>query len=199
DRIRTTDSFTHVWWMARSDYPKADNKRVLRPYSPDMLRLIRNGKYNDGKRPSEHHLRPKSFLSDHGGSIAQNFFELSPLEPAPEVRLPNAFSFSNTISNDHYSRACRKLGITPHPARMPVGMAAFFVQFLTEPGDLVLDPFAGSNTTGAVAASLSRRWLSIDVNAKYAKHSKVRFSKFEKKKKSLAVRFKERRNEHQHR
>src|SRR5215813_2138853 len=81
DRIRTTDSFTHVWWMARSDYPKADNKRVLRPYSPDMLRLIRNGKYNDGKRPSEHHLRPKSFLSDHGGSIAQNFFELSPLEP----------------------------------------------------------------------------------------------------------------------
>lgn len=200
DRIRTTDSFTHVWWMARTDYPKADNKRVLRPYSPDMLQLIRNGKYNDGKRPSEHHIKPKSFLSNRGGSIAHNFFELAQLEPHRDVRLPNAFSFSNTASNDHYSRLCRKMDITPHPARMPIGMAAFFVQFLTEPGDLVFDPFAGSNTTGAVAASLSRRWLSIDVNSNYAKHSKLRFSKPKNdRKKSAPAHLQEGRNEHQHR
>jgi site-specific DNA-methyltransferase (cytosine-N4-specific) len=33
NRIRTTDSFTHVWWISKSDYPKADNRKVLRPYS----------------------------------------------------------------------------------------------------------------------------------------------------------------------
>jgi hypothetical protein len=113
DRIRTTDSFTHVWWMSRTDYPKADNRRVLRPYSADMLQLIRRGKCNAGKRPSEHHIKPKSFLFDRGGSIAQNFFELSPLQAHREVRLPNAFSFSNTISNDHYTRTCRERGIMP--------------------------------------------------------------------------------------
>jgi site-specific DNA-methyltransferase (cytosine-N4-specific) len=164
-----------------------------------MLRLIRSGKYNDGKRPSEHQIRPKSFLRNHGGSIAQNFFEVLPLEPNRAVRLPNAFSFSNTASNDHYSRACRTLGIAPHPARMPVGMAAFFVQFLTDPGDLVLDPFAGSNTTGAVAASMSRRWLSIDVNQAYAEHSKLRFSQFQDHSPAPPAHLKEGNDEHQHR
>ena len=58
---------------------------------------------------------------------------------------------------------------------MPEGLASFFIQFLTDPGDLVLDPFAGSNTTGFVAECLQRRWISIDILEKYAEQARVRF------------------------
>src|SRR5690348_16676574 len=64
-RLRATDSFTHLWWMAKSDYPKADTRRVLRPYSDAMLELLQKGKYNNGRRPSEHTLGKKTFLRNN--------------------------------------------------------------------------------------------------------------------------------------
>jgi DNA methylase len=174
-RIRTTDSFTHIWWMAKSDYPKADNRKVLRPYSSSMKALLKRKGYNAGKRPSEHTISVDGFLNDHGGSIQPNFFELESMNSERDVRLPNAFGISNTVSNDFFQRQCRAKGITPHPARMPIGLAAFFIKFLTDPGDLVVDPFAGSNTTGYAAERLGRRWLSIEVKEEYAQQSLARF------------------------
>jgi DNA modification methylase len=57
---------------------------------------------------------------------------------------------------------------------MASGLANFFVQFLTERGDLVLDPFAGSNTTGFVSEINERRWLSIEQDLTYAAQSRIR-------------------------
>ena len=54
---------------------------------------------------------------------------------------------------------------------MPIEVAEFFIKFLTNPGDLVLDPFAGSNTTGAAAERLHRTWLAVEPQAEYAKGS----------------------------
>lgn len=174
NRIRLTDSFTHIWWMAKTDFPKADNRKVLRPYSDSMRQLLRRQKYNSGKRPSEHYISEKSFLVDHGGSIAHNLFEIEPIIDGKDARLPNVFSLSNTDSNSFYMQRCRASRISPHPARMPVGLAAFFIKFLTDPNDLVVDPFAGSNTTGYAAQLLNRRWIGIDVKKEYAVHSQYR-------------------------
>lgn len=173
-RERATDSFTRVWWLSTSDHPKADNSRVLRPYSNSMRALLKRQSFNRKDRPSGHHISNDGFLRDNGGSIAHNVFEIEPMSPGRSVRLPNAFALANTDA-DSFIHTCRERGITPHPARMPAGLAAFFIQFLTEPGDLVLDPFAGSNTTGYVAEVLRRRWLAIDADASYAKQSKIRF------------------------
>ena len=175
DHIRTTDSYTHVWWLGKTDRPKADTNKVLRPYSKSMKSLLRRQKYNPGKRPSEHNISNGGFLVDHGGSIPQNFFELEPLDKDRDVRLPNAFSFSNTKSNDDFLRACRENGVIPHPARMPEGLVSFFIQFLTDPGDIVLDPFSGSNTTGYVAEKLQRKWVGIEINENYLTQAKLRF------------------------
>ncbi|MBE9174407.1 site-specific DNA-methyltransferase [Synechocystis salina LEGE 06155] len=179
NRIRTVDSYTNIWWISNSDFPIADNSKVLRPYSKSMLKLLEKGKFNSGIRPSGHHISQNAFLKECGGSIAHNFFEIEPLDANREVRLPypvNAFSFSNTSSNDFFLRACKERGITkPHPARMPMGLAAFFIEFLTDPNDLILDPFAGSNTTGYAAARLRRRWIAIDSKEEYVKQSKIRF------------------------
>jgi site-specific DNA-methyltransferase (cytosine-N4-specific) len=61
---------------------------------------------------------------------------------------------------------------------MQMDMVGFFVKMLTDPGNLVLDPFAGSNSTGAVAEQLGRRWVAIEPNRKYAEGSKGRFPQF---------------------
>ena len=176
NRIRTIDSYTHIWWIAKSDFPKADNRKVLRPYSSSMKNLLQRKKYNAGKRPSEHNIGEKSFLKDNGGSIAHNFFEIEPLDEKREVRLPyNVLSFSNTSSNDYFLKKCRELGIKPHPARMNPGVVAFFIEFLTDENDLILDPFAGSNTTGYVAELLNRRWIACELKEEYVEQSKIRF------------------------
>ena len=54
-------------------------------------------------------------------------------------------------------------------------MPEFFIRFLTKPGQTVLDPFAGSNVTGAVAEWLERRWIASEINAGYVAGSIVRF------------------------
>jgi len=174
-KIRTVDSYTHVWWLAKNDFPKADNTKVLKPYSDSMKRLLEKQEYNSGKRPSEHVISDKSFLNDRGGATAHNFFELDPMDPEREVRLPNSFSFSNTASTDFFHKACKKAKIIPHPARMPGGLAQFFIDFLTDEGDLVLDPFGGSNTTGFHAALSNRQWICIDAQERYVAQSKIRF------------------------
>ncbi len=159
DRIRVKDSYTHVWWMAPTTRPKADNRRVLRPYSASMLKLLRTKKYNAGRRPSEHHIGATSFLKNNNGAIPSN-----------------VLTFTNTLSNDPYLAYCKAQCLQLHPARMPVELATFFIKFLTEARDLVLDPFAGSNTTGAAAEHLKRRWIAIEPNEHYIQGSRGRFS-----------------------
>lgn len=177
NRLRTVDSYTHVWWIAKNDYPKADNSKVLRPYSKSMQQLLKRQTYNAGKRPSEHQISERGFLKDHGGSIAHNFFEMEPIDEKREVRLPHStLSFSNTNSNDYFLKTCREKGIIPHPARMSGGLVNFFIQFLTDEGDLILDPFSGSNTTGYCAEKLNRKWVSFEIKEDYINQAVVRFS-----------------------
>jgi site-specific DNA-methyltransferase (cytosine-N4-specific) len=158
ERIRLKDSYTRVWWLSKIDRPKANNRHVLRDYSPSMQRLLRTGIYNAGTRPAGHHIGKRSFLTNHGGAIP-----------------PNVLTISNTRSGDVYQEYCRKHGFVAHPARMPNELAEFFIRFLTTPGDWVMDPFAGSNTTGAVAESLKRRWLCIEPDRLYVESSRGRF------------------------
>lgn len=54
NRLRTVDSYTHIWWIGKNDYPKADNSKVLRPYSKSMRKLLETQNYNAGIRPFVH-------------------------------------------------------------------------------------------------------------------------------------------------
>jgi len=157
-RIRVKDAYTHLWWMSPSVKPKANNRRVLTPYTDSMKELLEKKKYNSGQRPSEHRIGKTSFFKNNGGAIPSN-----------------VLVFSNTNSTDTYQKHCREEKLSLHPARMPSGVAEFFIKLLTTPGDLVLDPFAGSNTTGASADRLSRRWVSIEARGDYVAGSRGRF------------------------
>jgi site-specific DNA-methyltransferase (cytosine-N4-specific) len=156
-RTRVKDAVTTIWWLSKTTTPQADNRRVLKPYSPSMRRLLRDG-YKVARRPSQHDISPY-FRRDHGGAIPPNLLEIP-----------------NTRSRDDYFVRCREAGLPIHPARFPSGIPEFFIRFLTEPGQLVLDPFAGSNVTGRSAESLQRRWISIEINPDYVAGSRLRFA-----------------------
>jgi site-specific DNA-methyltransferase (cytosine-N4-specific) len=155
-RFRIKDSVEYIWWLSPTAWPRADNRQVLVPYSADMVRLIAKG-YKAKRRPSGHNITPK-FQNDRGGAIPQNIL----------VR-------GNNESNSGYINACKDLGAKVHPARFPRALPEFFIKLLTKPGDLVLDPFAGSNTTGWAAQNLDRRWIAVDIEESYIRASGVRF------------------------
>jgi len=154
-RIRVKDSVEYVWWLSKTPTPKANNHNVLVEYSPDMVRLLKNG-YRAKKRPSGHNITNK--FVDRGGAIPSNLLERG-----------------NNESNSDYIRLCAEHEIQPHPARFPAALPEFFVKLLTDKGDLVLDPFAGSNTSGAVAEGLGRRWLAFELEQRYVENSRLRF------------------------
>lgn len=171
-RMRVKDAFTRLWWLSPTAFPKADNRRVLSPYSGSMKSLLATQKYNAGERPSEHVINATSFLKDNGGAIPPNVLTV---ENDVAVDLNNLLVGANTSANDSYYRFCKTRGLDLHPARMPVGLAKFFINLCTEPGDLVCDPFAGSNTTGAAAEELKRRWITIEADPTYAASGRGRF------------------------
>jgi site-specific DNA-methyltransferase (cytosine-N4-specific) len=171
ERIRVKDAFTRVWWMSPTERPKADNRKVKTEYSKSMQALLTRGTYNSGRRPSEFDIGARSFLADNGGAIVPNVI----VPPSHPHDLIDVLPLSNTRANDPYQTYCRQHKLETHPARMPEKLAEFFIEFLTDPGDLVLDPFSGSNTTGGVAERLGRHWFSIEANESYASASRARF------------------------
>lgn len=155
-RMRIKDSVEYVWWLSKAPFPKANNRNVLAEYSDDMKRLIERG-YKAKERPSGHKITAK-FRQDQGGSIPANVIQRG-----------------NNESNSYYIKRCAELGHRVHPARFPAALPDFFIRLLTDDGDRVLDPFAGSNTTGSVAEGLKRQWLAIESEPRYVENSKLRF------------------------
>ena len=147
-RIRVKDAINCVWWLSPTPWPKASNRRVLTPYSDSMKDLLKNG-YIAKKRPSGHDISEK-FAWDNGAAIP-----------------PNLLPFPNTDSNGYYLRYCKEHNLPQHPARYPADLPEYFIRMLTDKGDLVLDPFAGSCITGEVAERLQRRWVCSELVEEY--------------------------------
>jgi DNA modification methylase len=167
-RIRVKDAVEYVWWFSKTPWPKANNRNVLKPYSADMLRLNQRG-VRATVRPSGHNIAAGFDKVDAGGSIPPNVFE----EDLPLDLL----KAGNNAANDQYTKRCKEAGLKIHPARFPAILPDFFIKLLTDESDVVVDPFAGSNTTGRVAEGLGRRWLAMDEVAEYLEASKFRFER----------------------
>lgn len=155
-RVRVKDAVNTVWWLSKSPWPKASNRRVLQPYSPSMVELLQKG-YKAKKRPSGHDIS-EGFAKDNGAAIP-----------------PNLIAIPNTESNSYYLRYCQEHNLKPHPARFPADLPEYFVRMLTDPGDLVVDPFAGSCVTGEVCERLERRWVCGELLEEYLQAAMGRF------------------------
>ena len=157
-RVRVKDAVNCIWWLSPTPWPKASNRRVLTPYSESMNHLLENG-YTPKDRPSGHKISDK-FSNNNGASIP-----------------PNLLPFPNTDSNSHYLRYCKDKNLPQHPARYPAELPEYFIRMLTDPRDLVVDPFGGSCITGEVAERLTRRWVCGELVQEYLEGAKGRFSR----------------------
>ncbi len=155
-RVRVKDAINTVWWLSKTPWPKASNRRVLQPYSPSMRELLEKG-YKAKKRPSGHDISEK-FSIDNGAAIP-----------------PNLIAIPNTESNSFYLRYCEERGLKPHPARYPADLPEYFIRMLTDPGDAVVDPFGGSCVTGEVCERLERQWTCIELLEEYCEGALGRF------------------------
>jgi len=155
-RIRVKDGINTVWWLSKTPWPRASNRRVLQPYSESMKSLLSNG-YKAKLRPSGHDISEK-FSIDNGAAIP-----------------PNLIAIPNTESNSSYMRYCKENEIKAHPARFPAALPEYFIRMVTDPEDTVLDPFGGSCITGEVAERLGRKWICAELVESYLQGAKGRF------------------------
>lgn len=158
-KIRVKDAVNTVWWFSKTEFPKANVKNVLLPYSDRMKQLLKDSEtfYRPKKRPSGHDISSR-FSASNGGAIP-----------------PNLIQLPNTESNSQYLRYCKIVGAKPHPARFPVKLPEFFIKFLTDTDDMVLDIFAGSNSTGMAAETNHRKWIAFEESREYIATSALRF------------------------
>lgn len=160
-KIRAKDAVNTVWWFSKTEYPKADVRKVVVPYSERMKLLLKNSEkyYTPKTRPSGHNIsggfgKPNG----NGGAIPSNLLQIP-----------------NSESNSKYLRYCKTAGAKGHPARFPRQLPEFFIKFLTDPADLIVDIFAGSNTTGEAAEELGRKWIAFEKDRTYLAASAFRF------------------------
>ena len=99
------------------------------------------------KYPGKRH-----FKGEHKGELSGN-----PLGKNPE----DVWDIPNVVGN-HVEK-------TAHPCQFPVGLVSRLVRALSNPGDLVFDPFAGSGTTAVAAISEGRRFVGTEVLPEYAR------------------------------
>lgn len=133
-----------------------------------MMRLAKRG-VKTTMRPSGHNINASFDKIESGGSIPSNVIQ--------DQIADEFFVAGNNSANDVYTRRCKEAGLKIHPARFPAALPEFFIKFLTDDGDLVIDPFTGSNTTGAVAERLGRRWIASELVEEYLEASKFRFDR----------------------
>lgn len=85
--------------------------------------------------------------------------------------------YHDFIETSVTSNGERKYG--KHPTQKPETLMIHFIDLLSNPGEVVLDPFMGSGTTGVAAKKLSRNFIGIEIDNSYFKMAKARINEDE--------------------
>lgn len=155
DRTHLNSGWEPCYWFTTDPHRlRSDNRRVLLAHTKRQQQLIHAGgeqrqrSFSDGA----YTLRPgRSFANDTPGKIARN-----------------VLNFGHACAGQQaYKRAARELALPVHGAPFPEAMIRFLVEFMTEPGDMVADFCAGSQTTAAVCEELGRPWITTEIIGEY--------------------------------
>lgn len=151
-----------ILWFAKN--PKrvdADNRRVLQPHTRRHKQFVASGGVQREEDHSDGAYRKRlgAYSQPTAGKIPRNVIEQSNFCPGQR----------------QYKAAARALGLPAHGASFPEALAHFAISYLTQPGQLVAEPFGGSLTTAVAAEALGRRWLASDIHAEYVRGGACRF------------------------
>lgn len=140
------------WFSNDHNKVRSNNRRVLQPHTKQHKKFLAQGNqritnYGDGA----YQLRTKSFSRQTEGRLPRNVLTLS----------------HNCASSRKVRKAAKDLNVKAHSGMFPLGLPEFFIRFLTEENELVIDPFAGSFKTCLAAEKLNRRWLGSECVLEY--------------------------------
>ena len=151
-----------IYWFTND--PKrcmSNNKRVLEPHSEAHKVFVENG---GDRRPrvnsdGAYYIKNGAYALPTAGKIPKNVIQLT----------------HNCADQRQYKKSARSMGLNAHGAAYPIALAEKLIKFLSAEEDLIVDPFAGSNTTGKAAEKLGRRWIATDIVYDYVLGSAMRF------------------------
>jgi DNA modification methylase len=140
----------------------ADNRRVLQPHSDRHKKLMARGGEARSRVNSDgaYRINAGAYGSETAGRIPKN-----------------VLSFGHSCADQRrLRRMARDAGLPVHGASMPLSLAMFLVQYLSRPGDLVVDPFGGTQTTAKACEELGRLWKTSEMVAEYIWNGRFRFA-----------------------
>lgn len=151
-----------IYWFAIDPKAcKADNRRVLEAHSEQHLKLVRGGgeKRERSNGDGAYIVKAGSYSAETVGRIPKNVFQVS----------------HSSGDNRKFNKTLEAAGLPKHGAMMPAELVLKLILFLTDVGDLVIDPFYGSGTTGLQAEQSNRRWLGVECMLEHIQGSALRF------------------------
>ena len=165
NRVQLTTAYEPLYWFTNDpDRVRSDNRRVLEAHTARHQHLMtlggdgRSAVYGDGA----YRIRPNSFGRVTTGRIPRNVIE-------------RGHVCSDTAA---YRRHAHALGLPTHGAMQPTSIPDFFIRLLTQPDELVVDPFGGTVKTGLAAERLGRRWLVTEWMLEYLRGAAEMFRGF---------------------
>jgi DNA modification methylase len=161
-RMQLNAGFEHILWFCNEPNKCiANNQRVLKSHTEKHQKFIITGGH-----------KTTSVNGDGAYVKKQGAWSNQTAGTIPK----NVLTFHNTCSHGRkVSNYAKELGIAPHSAKMPYSLAEFLVRFLSREGDLIVDPFGGTFTTGEAAERNGRRWICTDTIWEYVRQSFIRF------------------------
>lgn len=164
-RVQLTTAYEPIFWFTNDPRRvRSDNRRVLEPHTERHTRLMQAGgarrtaEYGDGA----YKIRPDSYGRITEGKIPRNVIQ-------------RGHSCNDTRA---YRDFADTLGLPSHGAMQPTSIPDFFIRFLTEPDELVVDPFGGTIRTGLAAERLGRRWLVTEWILQYVRGAAELFREY---------------------
>ncbi|WP_186055622.1 DNA-methyltransferase [Burkholderia gladioli] len=162
--VQLCSAYEHILWLTNDErrvIERVDNRRVLEPHTERHQRFVEAGgvkryaTYGDGA----YRHRPGGFSQQTAGRLPRNILKRG----------------NRCADTERYRSDAQRLDLPVHGAMMPVSVPEFFIRFLTEPGELVVDHFGGTIKTGMAAERLQRRWLCIEIMLEYIRAAAERF------------------------
>jgi DNA modification methylase len=163
ERVQLNVAWEPVYWLTNNPaLIRSDNRRVLLQHTQKHLEFIKSGGQKNIASHSDgaYQLRSGSYSNQTVGRIPRNVLTIG----------------HSCADQREYKQQARENNLPAHGAAMPLKLASFFIKFLTEPGELVVDPFAGSFSTAKEAEKLGRRWICTDNILEYVVGAASRFT-----------------------
>ncbi len=164
--LQLKTAYEHCYWFTNDpSCVRSNNRKILLPHTERHQKFMEEGgikkvaSYGDG---SQVH-RVGQFGTVTEGRLPSNVLEVG----------------TSCADTRAYRRRAAELGLPLHGAMMPTRIPEFFIKFLTEPGDLVVDPFGGTGKTALAAERLGRRWAMAEKMLQYIRGAATHFEQFD--------------------